>query len=95
MVQDILLDENDDINLLNGDFDIGESEMQEVGIILRLRQGELKSDPVLGANLQHFMKGKYDRIAIEKRLKLHLGRDGKNYDEIKKKIEERINGRTV
>ena len=57
MAKDILLDENDDLKILNGDFDIGESEMQEVGIILRLRQGELKSDPILGANLQHFMKG--------------------------------------
>ena len=90
MAKDILLDENDDLKILNGDFDIGESEMQEVGIILRLRQGELKSDPILGANLQHFMKGKYDRVAIEKRVKIHLERDGKNYDEIKKKLKLNI-----
>ncbi|MGC4130194.1 MAG: hypothetical protein QM564_11710 [Bergeyella sp.] len=90
MAKDILLDENNEIQIINGDFSIGESELQEVASVLRLRQGELKSDPILGANLQHFMKGKYDRTAIEKRVKIHLERDGKNYDQIKKNINLNI-----
>lgn len=87
MAKDIILDENNDIQILNGDFQIGESELQEVEIILKLRQGELKNDPILGANIQHFMKGKYDRVAIEKRVKINLERDGKNYDQIKNKLK--------
>lgn len=90
MAKDILLNEIDDLQILNGDFAIGESELQDVGIILRLRQGELKSDPILGANLQHFMKSKYDRVSLEKRVKIHLERDGKNYDQIKNKIKLNI-----
>lgn len=92
---DILLDNHDELSFYNGDFDTGESEMQDVGLILRLRQGELKSDPILGANLQHFMHGIYDRIAVEKRVKIHLARDGKDYDEIKKKLYLKINGHTL
>lgn len=90
MAKDILLNENNEIQILNGDFLIGESEFQEVEIILKLRQGELKPDPILGANIQHFMKGKYDRIAIEKRVKINLERDGKNYDQIKNKLKFNI-----
>ena len=91
MAKDIILDENNDIQILNGDFQIGESELQEVEIILKLRQGELKNDPILGANIQHFMKGKYDRVAIEKRVKINLERDGKNYDQIKNKLKFNVN----
>lgn len=48
---DILLDDSDDLNIVNGDFVIGESTLQEVGIILRLNSGELRNDPVLAPNL--------------------------------------------
>ena len=41
-MKDILLDENNDIKLSNGDFNTGESEMQEVALILQSVQGEWK-----------------------------------------------------
>ena len=47
-MKDILLDENNDIKLSNGDFDTGESEMQEVALILQSVQGEWNETPVLG-----------------------------------------------
>ena len=34
MANDILLDDDNDLLIANGDFIIGESEMQEVGIII-------------------------------------------------------------
>ena len=42
MSKDILLDDNNDLKILNGDFDFGDSEMQEVGQILQSTQGEWK-----------------------------------------------------
>lgn len=90
MEKDFLLDENNELEIINGDFSIGDSELQEVSIIFQLRQGELKSDPVLGANLQHFMKGEYDRIAIEKKAKINLERDGKRYEDIMRKVKFNI-----
>lgn len=95
MAKDILIDENNKIQILNGDFSIGESELQEVIIILQLRQGELKSDPILGANIQHFIKSKYDRVAIEKRVKINLERDGKMPENIIRKINLKTNGSEV
>jgi hypothetical protein len=84
---DILLDDTDDINFINGDFDLGESEIQEVAIILRLQQGALKSDVITGSNLTDFIKGKMDPTSVEKRVKVQLERDGKNYDTIKQTLK--------
>lgn len=81
-MKDILLNENNEPIIVNGDFIIGESSLQETAIILQLRQGELKNDPVLGVNLQHMVNAKENRTSIERTIKIHLQRDGKDYDEV-------------
>ena len=83
---DILLDDNDDLNIVNGDFVIGESVLQEVGIILRLNSGELKSDPVLAPNLIQLVNSASKEQEFEERVRLFLRRDNKNYEDIKKLI---------
>lgn len=83
---DILLDADDDLIIVNGDFAIGESILQEVGIILRLNSGELKSDPVLAPNLIQLINAKAPAQEFEERLRLFLKRDNKEYDDMKKLI---------
>jgi hypothetical protein len=83
---DILLDDNDDLNIVNGDLVIGESVIQEVGIILRLNSGELKSDPVLAPNLVQLVNSASNNQEFEERVRLFLKRDNKNYEDIKKLI---------
>jgi hypothetical protein len=83
---DILLNEDDDIAIVAGDIVIGESVLQEVGIILGLNTGELKSDPILGPNLVQLINGKYNSAEFEERVLLHLKHDNKRYDEIKSLI---------
>lgn len=83
---DILLDENDDLVLVDGDFVIDESVLQEVGIILRLNSGDLKSDPVLAPNLIQLVNSKENSQEFEDRVRIHLKRDNKNYNEIKELI---------
>jgi hypothetical protein len=80
---DILLNENDDFNIIDGDFVIGESILQEVGIILRLNSGDLKSDPVLAPNLVQLVNSAENKQEFEERVRIHLKRDNKNYNEIK------------
>jgi hypothetical protein len=80
---DILLNENDDLNIIDGDFVIGESVLQEVGIILRLNSGDLKSDPMLAPNLIQLVNSKEDSQEFERRVRINLQRDNKNYNEIK------------
>jgi hypothetical protein len=86
LAKDILLDDTDDIAIINGDFFIDESTLQEVGIILRLNSGELKSDPVLAPNLIQLVKADANDQEFEERVRLFLKRDNKNYDDIKKLI---------
>lgn len=81
--KDILLDANGDILIKDGDFAVGKSELQEVGRILEMSQGELKSDPVLGPGLTRFTLGPVNENKLKQLVRVHLGRDGKNYDEIK------------
>jgi hypothetical protein len=83
---DFMLDNNDDLQIVNGDFVIGESILQEVGIIIRLNSGDLKSDPVLGPNLIQLINSKEDPQEFEERVRIHLARDNKNYEDIKKLI---------
>jgi hypothetical protein len=86
---DILLDENDDFDIVNGDFVIGESVLQEVGIILRLNSGDLKSDPVLAPNLVQLVNSAENKQEFERRVRIHLKRDNKNYNELKELINIR------
>lgn len=86
MEQDLLLDENDDLIIENGDFKIGESLTQEVGLIIRMNQGELKADPLLGANIIRMINSSVNDDELQTKIKLHLQRDGKDYEDIKKYI---------
>lgn len=86
-MKDILLDEIGDLRFENGDLVIGESEMQEVGLILQSNQGEWKNDPVLGPNLVQMNKKNESKFDIEQRTKIHLTRDGKDYNRIRRKIK--------
>lgn len=90
MAKDILLNEDNDLQILNGDFVIGESTIQEVGIILSLTKGDLKSDPLVGADLIQLKKTKLKKFDIESRARIALARDGKDYDIIKDYINTKI-----
>ena len=86
MAKAILLDDNNDILVINGSMVVGESEMQEVAVILGMQQGEQKFDPVLGPNLTQLLKTNANKFDIQQRARVHLGRDGKEYDSIKNKL---------
>lgn len=87
MAKDILLDDQNDLLIKDGDFVVGESLTQEVSIILRLNQGELKSDPLLGANLIRLINSAVSEDQLQTIIKMHLQRDGKDYEDIKKYIQ--------
>jgi hypothetical protein len=87
MAKDYLHTEESDLMIRNGDFAVGESTLQEVGIVLRLNPGELKSDPVLGPGLIRFIKSNAGDAVIRQKARLHLERDGKNYEQLKNQIK--------
>lgn len=65
---------------------IGDSMMQDAYIVLGLNQGELKEDPLIGPNLLRFIRSKATKTAVIKQVRMHLERDGLDYDELKETI---------
>lgn len=75
---DILLDNEFDLKIVNGDIALGESERQEVDMILRLVPGELKSWPALGVDLYNLINDENQNInTIKSTIKQHLKYDNK------------------
>lgn len=91
-MRDILLDENNELKLANGDFVIGETEMQEVGLILSSNQGEWKEHPVVGANLVTKIRSNTNDTRLERTLRIQMKLDGKDYEQVKNKIKMNYNG---
>ena len=91
MSKDILLDDNNDLKILNGDFDYGDSEIQEVGLILQSTQGEWKMTPTLGPNMYRFIKSKASKSEIEATVAIHLAIDNKDFKTLRTKINTVIN----
>jgi flagellar motor component MotA len=83
MAKDLLLTLENDLKIVNGDFVFGESELQEVGIILQMNQGELKSDPFIGANLNTMIRGVRNNDKIRRHIETQMELDDKDYDTIK------------
>lgn len=85
---DILIGpETKDVIIRNGDFVIGDSQDQELELILSMEQGELKEDPMLGAGLMRLVQSNSNEWHVRQLVREHLARDGKNYEDIKKRIE--------
>lgn len=83
----ILLDKDGDLLIQNKQMVVGDTELQEVAIILGMNQGEHKFEPVLGANLVEFLKGKHKAEDIEDRIKIQMSLDNKDYKSVKEKIQ--------
>ncbi len=56
MAQDLLLDENGDLLIQNGDFVIGDSSYQDVKMIIQSAPGEWKQYPTVGVMADNYVK---------------------------------------
>jgi len=76
MAKDILLDDNDDMLIENGDLVIEDSGEQEVGLIMRTNQGDWRASPLTGFGLQQRMRNQVNRTEFERALGGQLELDG-------------------
>lgn len=90
-MKDILLNDDNSLKITNGDFDTGESELQEVSLILQSSQGEWKAYPILGPNLFRFINAKSNKAEIEREVTIHFAMDNKDFKTLKTKIETFVN----
>jgi len=78
MAKDIFLDDDNDLLFMNGDFAVGESEEQEIKMILQAVKNDYKQHPQLGVSLVEYIENSGRNIALKQEIKLNLRMDGKN-----------------
>lgn len=83
----VLIDNEGELVVENNSLKIGNSTIQEVSMICMMNQGEWKFEPLLGANLVHYVKTNVSRFDIQNRIKTHLQLDGKDYSDVKNLIK--------
>lgn len=86
---DILLNNENDISIVNGDFQIGESEQQEIESILIAFKGEFKNTPLVGAEILRMLKARNTRQGMTREVNEQLKYDG--FQKIDFKIEDSEN----
>lgn len=73
-MKDILLQDND-LQIINGDFFVGESQNQSVELLLTTMQGEWKEHPEAGCGLSKAQNGVIDRF-FQRNIRVQLEADG-------------------
>ena len=74
--RDILLNQNDDLIIKNGDFLIGNSEAQNLDHLCRANIGSLKHDPLTGIGIINLAKTRIDEPKFYTNTKVQLKADG-------------------
>jgi hypothetical protein len=96
----ILLDDNDDLLVtvkkdaqgkITGGLTLGSTTMQDVYMVLKTNQGELKEDPIIGVNLARYIRGKEDMENIRRAIDLGLMRAGIEREDVKNEVQAIIN----
>jgi len=76
-MNDILLSDDNDLRILNGDFIVSESEEQEIKMIMQSVKNDYKQFPELGVNLVEEINSESSLLALKQRIKLNLRADNK------------------
>ncbi len=78
MASDILLEDNGDFKVVNGDFAVDYSDDQHIDLIMRSNPGDIKDHPLLGIGIDKYLnsplsQGIQQRISRD--VRLHLQSD--------------------
>lgn len=96
----IQLDEKNDLEIrvhkdssgkISGGLLVADRTVQDAYIVLSSNQGEIKEDPVCGANLLKLLRGKRDDELVRKTISQSLQRVGIRIDELKSVMKVIIN----
>lgn len=80
--KDIITDSNGEIEILNGDIFINDSDSQHVEMILTADKGQFRQFPLIGVGIKKFSNGPLSPQFIKQSIKLQLESDGYNVRKI-------------
>ena len=75
-VYDLMLDADGDLLIENGDFVIGETTQQNIGLILISEKGEWRHTPYVGAGLKSDIEDEAEPAELMQEIKKQLELDG-------------------
>lgn len=88
---DILLDENNEILITNGDLVISDASQQHVELLLLSNKGDFKQFPLTGIGLMRYLNAPLNnelKTQLYRDIKLQLDDNGLNISGIEGKINE-------
>lgn len=89
-MNDIVLDQNKDLAIVNGDFDISTSDAQNQLLIILSEKGEFKEFPEVGIAIQTMLNDEeYQEIILE--IKKQLEYDGMSINDIEFTEQGKLN----
>ena len=104
MSKGILLGDDDDLKItvrrdssgmITGGLTIGERTIQDAYIVLKSNQGEVKEDPLCGANLVRNIRAKANQEKIRKTIEVSLKRVGIDFEDVKDRISAKVNKESI
>lgn len=75
MAKDILLDEDNDLAITNGDYTMQWSDSQNLNTLMLTNKGMLKNAPLIGPNLINLANARFDIVKTEGDVKQALDAD--------------------
>jgi hypothetical protein len=81
-IKDIILDENLDLVIENGDFKISNSDMQHIELICITDVGHWKQSPLLGVGIQKYIASSGQQDALKRAINIQLASDGYKVNQI-------------
>lgn len=83
IAQDFLFDDDGDLRIENGDFVIGDSDVQHIQDIIFSGPGWYKEFPEIGVNALSYLGSKGKQQEFQRAIKLQLQSDGYNVNTIR------------
>ena len=81
-VKDIILDDDFDLIIENGDFKVSESDMQHIQLICITDLGHWKNAPLLGVGIEKYISSSGQTDALKRSINIQLSADGYRVNEI-------------
>lgn len=75
-MQDFLLNADGSMKIANGDFVIGDSESQDIELIITSQKGDWKENPLVGVGIGQLIKSRATETKIKKEIDQQLTNDG-------------------
>jgi len=100
----VLLNEENDLLIrvrrgtdgkITGGLLVGDNAVQCAGLVLQMNQGELKEDPIIGANLLRNIRGKLNRDKLKNQIEVALTRANIRIEDVKNELEILINKQSI